>query len=80
MQSRRKFLLQTATAAMGGLLVPDILKATSFSKPKFPGYGLQLFTLFPKFEDDVTGNLKKISDIGYTKLNLPSALKEAFMD
>jgi len=75
MQSRRKFLLQSATAAVGSLLVPGSMKGEMFSKQKFPGYGLQLFTLFPKFEDDVTGNLKKIAEIGYTEIESAFSLK-----
>ncbi len=68
MHSRRKFLLQTASTAIGTMLVPDAVKAAFWTKKPLPGYGLQLFTLFPKFDDDVTGNLKKIADIGYKEI------------
>ena len=68
MQSRRKFISQTATAALGMSMISPSLRAALLSWKKLPGFGLQLYTLFPAFDDDVTGNLKKIADIGYKEI------------
>lgn len=43
-----------------------------------PGAGLQLFTLFGIFDDDVTGNLKKIAAIGYTEIESAFSKKGGF--
>jgi sugar phosphate isomerase/epimerase len=78
MQSRRKFIAQTSGAVLGTLLVTPSLEGKFLSLKKLPVYGLQLYTLFPKFEEDVTGNLKKISDIGYVEIESSYSLKAGF--
>ena len=68
MQSRRKFISQAAVTALGMSMISPSLRAALLSGKKLPGVGLQLYTLFPAFDDDVTGNLKKIADIGYKEI------------
>ncbi len=78
MQSRRKFIAQTAAAAIGSLAISPSLKAAILSGKDLPGFGLQLFTLFSSFDNDVPGNLKKIADIGYKEIESAFSRKGGF--
>lgn len=54
---------------LGGLMLnKSVLAEELFGHRAMPGVGLQLFTLFGVMDEDVTGNLKKIADIGYTEI------------
>lgn len=66
MTTRRDFLKQSSTFALRGLLATQF--ADSFALPKARPVGLQLFTLFNVLDQDVTGILKKVADIGYTEI------------
>jgi sugar phosphate isomerase/epimerase len=69
MNNRRAFLKNTSALALGSLLLnKDVLASALLNKVKLPGAGLQLFTLFGVMDDDVPGNLKKISAIGYKEI------------
>ena len=69
MNNRRNFLKNTSALAFGSLLLNKELLANALvNKITIPGVGLQLFTLFGVLDEDVTGNLKKIADIGYTEI------------
>jgi sugar phosphate isomerase/epimerase len=78
MHSRRQFLSTAALAALGTMAISPSLKAAILSGKKLPGYGLQLFTLFSSFENDVPGNLKKIADIGYKEIESAFSRKQGF--
>jgi sugar phosphate isomerase/epimerase len=78
MHSRRQFLSSAALAALGTMAISPSLKAAILSGKKLPGYGLQLYTLFSTFENDVPGNLKKIADIGYKEIESAFSRKPGF--
>ena len=78
MQSRRKFISQASLAAIGAMAISPSLKAAILSGKPLPGYGLQLFTLFSSFDEDVPGNLKKIADIGYKEIESAFSRKGGF--
>jgi len=65
MQSRKNFLKLSATAALGGLLLPKDVSA--FYK-KQHAVGLQLYTFFNTIDNDVKGTLAKIAAIGYKEI------------
>lgn len=66
MTTRRDFLKQSSSFALSGLLATQF--ADSFALPKTRPVGLQLFTLFNVLDQDVTGILKKVADIGYKEV------------
>lgn len=63
---------------MGSVLLGSSAKA--FFKPVSPTHavGLQLYTLFPKMDDDVEGSLKKIASIGYKEIESAYSKKPGF--
>ncbi len=67
MPNRKNFLKQSATLALGSLLLPRNAKA--FATPfATPPVGLQLYTLFNVIDEDVNGSLKKVAAIGYKEI------------
>lgn len=76
MLNRRTFLKQTAATALGGMALGQIPSADFLKKKR--KLGLQLFTLFPSFEDDVTGNLKKVADLGISDIESAYSFKGGF--
>jgi sugar phosphate isomerase/epimerase len=66
MINRREFLKRSTTVTLGSLLVSDEL-VTAFFRKKYQ-VGIQLYTFFNQIDDDVTGTLKKIADIGYKEI------------
>jgi sugar phosphate isomerase/epimerase len=64
-QSRREFLRVSAAGTLGAI----VLSQYSCGK-KIPGIGLQLYTIRDAMAADVTGSLKKVSEIGYKYLEL----------
>lgn len=79
MNTRRKFLKNTAAMTLGGLLLNnDLLAKAMLNKNALPGVGLQLYTLFGVLDEDVPGNLKKIADIGYTEIESAFSKKGGF--
>ena len=79
MNNRRTFLKNTSAFALGSLLLNKELLANAIANIAVkPGVGLQLYTLFSVFDDDVKGNLKKIADIGYTEIESAFSKKGGF--
>ncbi len=79
MNNRRNFLKNTSAIALGSLLLnKDLLANALANKAGMPGMGLQLYTLFSVFDDDVSGNLKKIAAIGYTEIESAFSKKGGF--
>ena len=67
MQNRRKFITQSASLAIGGVISNSLFANQSFSFKARP-LGLQLFTFFSTIDQDVPGTLKKIKDAGYSEI------------
>ncbi len=75
MNSRRRFLQQSSSFLAASLLAPHFLSAQSYtSRP----VGIQLFTFFGKFDQDVKGNLQKIADLGYTEIESAFSMLPGF--
>ncbi len=75
MNSRRRFLQQSSSFLAASLLAPHFLSAQSYtSRP----VGIQLFTFFGKFDQDVKGNLEKIADLGYTEIESAFSMLPGF--
>jgi sugar phosphate isomerase/epimerase len=75
MNTRRKFLQQTALLATGGMLLQKNSFANSlFSAPALPAPGIQLFTLFNEMDIDTAGTLQKVANAGYK--NIESAFSK----
>ncbi len=68
MNTRRKFLLQSAALATGGLLLKNNAMASFFQKEAARPMGLQLFTFFNEIDNDVPGTIKKIAAVGYKEI------------
>ncbi|WP_240743378.1 sugar phosphate isomerase/epimerase family protein [Ilyomonas limi] len=76
---RRKFLQQSAAAAVAGLLLPRMSRATSlFSATAMPPAGLQLYTLGNLMTTDTKGTLQKVAAIGYKELESAGSEKGNF--
>jgi sugar phosphate isomerase/epimerase len=76
MLTRRHFLKQTATTALGGLALHQLPAMEMLKKKR--KLGLQLFTLFPKLDDDVRGNLQKVADLGIVDIESAFSMKGGF--
>lgn len=75
MHSRRKFLQQSSAFLAASVLAPSFLSAQTFtSRP----VGIQLFTFFGKFDQDVKGNLQKIAELGYTEIESAFSMLPGF--
>jgi sugar phosphate isomerase/epimerase len=70
--SRRNFIKTASVVTAGGFLAPKIGRA--FISPALPDPGIQLFTFFNVIDNDVTGTLKKVSELGYR--NIESAFSK----
>src|SRR5689334_129927 len=73
MTSRRKFIQQSSTIAIGSLTFPSILRSTLFA-PTRP-IGLQLYTLGNLMTTDAKGTLQKLAAIGYKELESAGSQK-----
>jgi sugar phosphate isomerase/epimerase len=77
-QSRREFLRVSTAGALGALVLAQHGCRTKGSEtaktmnvdPKSFGIGLQLYTIRDAMAKDVSGSLKRVSDIGYKYLEL----------
>lgn len=79
MTNRRKFLTQSASAALAGLLLPRVSRASSFFNNNATGsVGLQLYTLGDLMTTDPKGTLQKVAAIGYTELESAGSEKGNF--
>src|SRR6476620_8155180 len=79
MTNRRKFLQQSTTFALTGLLLPRMNNVVSFfeRKTKWP-VGLQLYTLGNLMTTDPKGTLQKLATIGYKELESAGSQKGNF--
>ncbi|HWJ90286.1 MAG TPA: sugar phosphate isomerase/epimerase [Flavisolibacter sp.] len=79
MTTRRKFLQQSGTVALAGLLLPRLGSAASIfeRKGKVP-VGLQLYTLGDLMISDPKGTLDKLAAIGYKELESAGSSKGNF--
>ena len=79
MTNRRKFLQQSTTFALTGLLLPRMNNIVSFfeRKTKWP-VGLQLYTLGNLMTTDPKGTLQKLAAIGYKELESAGSQKGNF--
>lgn len=76
MTHRRKFLQQSGTLALTGLLLPRLSQAESFfAKKEKKSIGLQLYTLGDLMTTDTKGTLQKVAAIGYKELETAGSQK-----
>jgi sugar phosphate isomerase/epimerase len=79
MTTRRKFLEQSGTVALAGLLLPKLGSAASFfSSKKAAPIGLQLYTLGDLMITDPRGTLDKLAAIGYKEVESAGSSKGNF--
>lgn len=76
MQSRKKFIQQTSSLTIGALLFNKADLLATATNPK--SIGLQLFTLFNVFDEDVKGNLQKVAKLGYQEIESAFSRKGAY--
>jgi len=79
MTNRRKFLQQSGTLALTGLLLPRLGNASNlFEKKAAAPIGLQLYTLGNLMTTDTKGTLKQLAAIGYTQVESAGSQKGNF--
>lgn len=79
MSTRRKFLQQSAAAAVAGMLLPGLTRAHSlFSANASMPIGLQLYTLGDLMTNDAKGTLQQLAKIGYKELESAGSQKGNF--
>ncbi len=78
MQNRRKFILNSGALAIGGLMISRKGYASLLDRYAMHAVGLQLYTMGGTIDDDVSGTLKKIADIGYKDLESAFSVKGSF--
>ncbi len=74
MQNRREFIKNTSLMALGAMSLNPL---EIFAKKQKP-IGLQLFTFFPTFDNDVKGNLTKIKKIGFQEIESAFSVKGGY--
>lgn len=76
MTNRRKFLQQSGTIALAGMLAPHLGRTESFfARKATQPIGLQLYTLGDLMTTDPKGTLKKLAAIGYKELESAGSQK-----
>jgi sugar phosphate isomerase/epimerase len=79
MATRRKFMQQSGTLALGSLLIPGLSKSALFSKRiTYPPIGLQLYTMGDLMTTDTKGTLQKLAAIGYREVESAGSQKGNF--
>jgi sugar phosphate isomerase/epimerase len=78
MNSRRKFIQQSGTFALAGLLSPGLKSLGPFMPEKAKAIGLQLYTLGDLMTTDPKGTLQKLAAIGYKELESAGSQKGNF--
>jgi sugar phosphate isomerase/epimerase len=79
MATRRKFLQQSGTFALAGLLLPRLGNANNlFEKKETMPIGLQLYTLGDLMTTDTKGTLEKLAAIGYKEVESAGSKKGNF--
>ncbi len=77
MISRRKFIQHSSALALGTWAVAssaDAWATPALSRP----VGVQLFTFFGQLDNDLTGILKKLSELGYETVESAFSMKGGF--
>lgn len=77
MTNRRKFLQQTGTLALAGMLYPGLTRANNLLGAN-KRIGLQLYTLGDLMSTDPKGTLEKLAAIGYKELESAGSQKGNF--
>jgi sugar phosphate isomerase/epimerase len=67
MKTRREFLRTTGAAAVGAIVLPELLTFTS-CKQSLAGIGIQTFTINNFMGTDVKAAFKKLADIGFKNI------------
>jgi sugar phosphate isomerase/epimerase len=76
MTNRRSFLKQSATVALGSLLLPQLSRAGLLHvSPYQNDIGIQLYTLTDLMVADAIGTLKKVAAIGFKELETAATSK-----
>lgn len=78
MATRRKFLQQSGTIALTGLLLPRLSNANFIFNKKATPVGLQLYTLGDLMSTDAKGTLQKLAAIGYKEVESAGSQKGNF--
>jgi sugar phosphate isomerase/epimerase len=76
MLNRRKFLRNSGALALGSLALPHFSLTNPL--PANRPLGVQLFTFFREIDQDLTGTLKKIADLGYQELESAFSMKGGY--
>jgi hypothetical protein len=78
MYNRRKFFRNSGVLALGGLMLSGKGYASILGNHAMHPVGLQLYTLGGTIDEDVSGTLKKVAEIGYKDLESAFSVKGAF--
>lgn len=70
MFNRRKFIKASAAAVAGTVITSSSLMAAIYNYSKIKNIGLQLWSIAKFLEQDFTGSLQMLSQIGYKELEL----------
>ncbi|MFZ5973139.1 MAG: sugar phosphate isomerase/epimerase family protein [Bacteroidota bacterium] len=76
MLNRRNFIKNAGAATLGGLALSQLGWASA--PPARQKLGVQLFTFFREIDQDLTGTLKKVADLGYEELESAFSMKGGF--
>lgn len=68
MLNRRGFLKQSGTLTLGGLALPQLLRAEALLAPNAMPIGIQLFTLFRQMNEDPKATLEQVAKVGYKEV------------
>jgi sugar phosphate isomerase/epimerase len=68
MLNRRHFLKQTTALTLGGLALPQLLRAEGLFEAQAMPVGIQLFTLFRQMNEDPKVTLEQVAKAGYKEV------------
>jgi sugar phosphate isomerase/epimerase len=79
MTNRRDFLRTTGAMALGGMLLPDLMKGASLHEFKpIAGIGIQTFTLNSFMGNDPKATFKRLAEIGYKNIETATFGEETY--
>ena len=78
MYNRRKFFRNSGALALGGIIMSGKGYPSFFGNYSMHPVGLQLYTLGGTIDEDVTGTLKKVAEIGYKDVESAFSVKGSF--
>jgi hypothetical protein len=70
--NRRQFVKTTGSVALGSMLLPGVLTASSFGEVGSPEIGIQVYTTNRFMGTDVRAAFQKIADIGFKNIEIAS--------